>query len=259
MDFFLNNFQVLVLVFARISGLFIIAPFFSSNLIPPQVKITLSALLTLILYPILTKFHPAVPGHLITYGLMIMTQLGIGLILGFIVNIIFTAFQLGAQYYSFQMGFGINEVYDPLSEIEIPVIGQYQYLIAILVFLSLQGHHLLLSALYQSFEIIPLVDFTKPSTMQFFSNSLVKIFTEMFVLSLKISFPLLATMFLVSLVLGLLAKASPQMNIFNMGFPVQIGIGLAAITVIIPFMIEFMGDVMHFLFNDIIRFMVSIR
>lgn len=255
----MNNFQMLLLVFARVSGIFIIAPFFSSQLIPGQTKIALSILISLIIYPVLSRFHPVLPAHILNYGFMLIAQLLVGLIIGFIVNIIFTAFQMGAQYYSFQMGFGINEVYDPLSEIEIPVIGQFQYLLSILVFLSLRGHHLMISALVRSFDIIPVIDFTRPATAQFLSNNMVRVFTEMLVLSVKISFPVLATMFLVALVLGLLAKSSPQMNIFNLGFPIQIGIGMIALIFVVPYMIEFMGEVVQFLFSDLIRFMRGLR
>ena len=103
---------------------------------------------------------------------MFITQLLIGLILGFIVTIIFTAFQLAAQFYHFQMGFGINQVFDPLAQIQVPILSQLQYLLAILVFLSINGHHLLIRALYDSYKIVPIIDFTNLQTMQFFSTNL---------------------------------------------------------------------------------------
>ena len=94
--------------------------------------------------------------------------------------------------------------------------------------------------------------------MQFFALNLSKIFGSMFMLALKIGFPLIATMFLVSLTLGLLAKASPQMNIFMLGFPLQIGIGLASLIIIMPFIIEMIGHTVDFIFKDLLRFMRAI-
>ncbi len=259
MEFFVNNFQVLLLIFARVSGIFFVAPFFSSLLIPVRVRIIFSIFITLILFPALTEFKVVIPTHLGEYGIMILTQLVIGLILGFIVSVIFTAFQLAGQFFSFQMGFGITEVYDPLAQIEIPIIGQFQYMLALLVFLLIQGHHLLITALYQSFEILPSFDFSNVAKVQAMAVSLSKVFSQMFFLALKISFPILATMFLVSFVLGLLAKASPQMNIFMVGFPFQIGIGLISLFIILPFFIEIIGNIIDYTFDDLIRFLYTLK
>ena len=259
MDYFVNNFQILLLIFVRFLGLFVVSPFFSSFLIPMRYKVLISIFFTLVVFPGLTKFNPVIPDHLIGFGLMIAGQLLIGLIIGFIVTMVFTAFQLAAQFYHFQMGFGINSVFDPLSRIQIPVLGQCQYLIAVLVFISIRGHHLLIRALYESYEILPFINFSDPKSMQFFAESLSKIFSSMFILALKIGFPMVATMFLVSLVLGLLSKASPQMNIFMLGFPLQITIGLISLMVIMPFFIEFISNTIDFLYNDLIKFMHAVK
>lgn len=259
MTYFIDNFQILLLIFIRFLGLFVVAPFFSSFLIPIRYKILFSIFFTVIVYPVLTEFKPVIPDHLINYGLMLITQLLIGLVLGFIVTIIFTAFQLAAQFYHFQMGFGINQVFDPLSRIQVPILSQLQYLLAILVFVSIGGHHMLIRALYESYKIIPVLDFTNPSTMQFFSNNLSKIFSSMFVLALKISFPLISTMFLVSLTLGLLAKASPQMNILMLGFPIQIGIGIISLIIVMPFFIEMIGHTIDLIYDDLIRFLQAVK
>lgn len=259
MDYFIDNFQVLLLIFMRFAGLFVVAPFFSSFLIPLRYKILLSILFTIIVYPGLTKFQPVIPDHIINYGLMLITQLIIGLILGFIVTIIFTAFQLTAQFYHFQMGFGINQVFDPLARIQVPILSQFQYIIAILVFITINGHHLLIRALYESYELVPIINFADPATVRFFSINLSKIFSSMFLLALKIGFPLIATMFLVSLTLGLLAKASPQMNIFMVGFPIQIAIGISSLIIIMPYFIEVIVHTVDFLYLDLMNFLYTIK
>lgn len=259
MDYFINNFQILLLIFVRFLGLFVVAPFFSSFLIPMRYKVLFTIFTTVIIFPVLTQFNPDIPDHLIEYGFMVAAQFIIGLVLGFIVSVIFTTFQLAAQIYHFQMGFGINSVFDPLSRIQIPVLGQFQYLIAILIFISFRGHHLLIRALYESFELIPFVDFSNPETMQFFSLNLSKIFSSIFLLALKLGFPILSTMFFLSLTLGLLSKASPQMNIFMLGFPLQISIGLITMMVVMPFFIEFISHTIDFMYKDLIQFMGRIK
>ncbi len=259
MDYFVDNFQIFLLIFMRFLGLFVVAPLFSSFLIPIRYKVLFSILFTVIVYPALTEFKPVIPDHLINFGLMLITQLIIGLVIGFIVTIIFTAFQLTAQFYHFQMGFGINQVFDPLSRIQVPILSQLQYILTILVFISINGHHLLIRALYESYEIVPVIDFTNPKTMQFFATNLSRIFSSMFMLALKIGFPLMATMFLVSLTLGLLAKASPQMNIFMVGFPLQIGIGLVSLIIVMPFFIEMIAHTVDYIYIDLIKFLQTVK
>lgn len=259
MELFIKNFQILLLIFARISGIFFVAPFFSSLLIPARFRVIFSIFLTLILYPALRNFNITIPFHIGEYGIIVISQLIIGLILGFIVAIIFTGFQLAGQFFSFQMGFGITQVYDPLARIEIPIIGQFQYLLALLVFLSIRGHHLLISALYQSFEILPVFDFSNIAKVELLSVSLSKIFSQMFFLALKIAFPIIATMFIVAFVLGLLAKASPQMNIFMVGFPFQISIGLISVFIVMPFFIEMVGNVVDYMFKDILNLLYTLK
>ena len=91
MEYFIDNFQVMLLIFVRLLGLFVVAPFFSSFLIPMKFKVILTVFLTIIIFPVLTEFKPVIPDHLVNYGLMIIAQLLIGIVLGFIVTIIFTA------------------------------------------------------------------------------------------------------------------------------------------------------------------------
>jgi flagellar biosynthetic protein FliR len=259
MEWFIKNFQVLLLIFARISGIFWVAPFFSSLMIPSNLRVIFSVLLTIIIYPALNNFNPVIPNNMIEYGLLVIMQILIGLILGFIATIIFTAFQLAGEFFSFQMGFGITEVFDPLAQIEIPIIGQFQYLISILVFLSIRGHHMLISALFNSFEVIPLLDFTNIAKIQILSMTFSKLFSQMFLIALKVAFPIFATMFLVSFILGLLAKASPQLNVFMVGFPIQIAIGLVAYLIVMPLFIEAIRNVIDFTFEELNKFIFVLR
>jgi len=259
MNFFISNFQVWLLVFLRITGIFVVAPFLSSFLIPFRAKVIIAIFLSFIVYPVLTKFNPQISESLINYAFMCVGQLLIGILMGFIVSVIFTSFQLAAQFYNFQMGFGINQVFDPMSMVQIPILGQFKYLIAILVFVAINGHHLLIRAVCDSFRIVPILDFTDSETMQNLIMHLSKTFMGMFKLSLVIAFPLLATMFLISLTMGLLAKASPQINILMVGFPLQITIGLFALFVVMPFIIGVIEKVTHYVAVDLIKFLLAVK
>jgi flagellar biosynthetic protein FliR len=148
------------------------------------------------------------------------------------------------------MGFGASEVFDPMSQIELPIIGQYLYILAILVFLSLQGPALIIQAVYHSFE---LVTFTNFLNGQFIESpyGIVSLFAQMFVVALRISMPIIGTLLLISVCLGLLAKAAPQMNLLMVGFPLSIGVGLIMILILLPGLTEFIRAYIDQMFQNI--------
>lgn len=118
---------------------------------------------------------------------------------------------------------------------------------------------MLISALFNSFEVIPLLDFTNIAKIQILSMTFSKLFSQMFLIALKVAFPIFATMFLVSFILGLLAKASPQLNVFMVGFPIQIAIGLVAYLIVMPLFIEAIRNVIDFTFEELNKFIFVLR
>jgi flagellar biosynthetic protein FliR len=160
----------------------------------------------------------------------------IGIILGFFLNIIFAVFQVAGQFFSLQMGFGASQVFDPLAQIQIPLMGQFLNIAGMFTFLVISGaQKLLLVGVYRSFQSIRAVDLVagRSYLLSLFLRSL----GELFVNSLTIAFPILGTLLLVSVTMGLLAKAAPQMNLLMMGFPIAIGTALIVIAAATPFLI----------------------
>jgi flagellar biosynthetic protein FliR len=142
MEYFVTNFQAFLLVLIRINAMMMVAPFFSSGVIPLRLKAMLSFLITLVVFPVLSATTVKVPGTMGLYYLLVLQEVVIGIFIGFLVSIIFSAFQLSGQYYAAQIGFGINEVYDPLAQVSVPLLGQMKNFIGILVFLFITGHHM---------------------------------------------------------------------------------------------------------------------
>lgn len=230
MEYFIRNFQAFFLILVRINAMIMIAPFFSSGVIPFRIKAMLSFFITLVVFPgVVSTIH--VPGNMGLYYLLVLQEVMIGIYIGFLVSIIFTAFQMSAQYYAAQIGFGINEVLDPVGQVSVPLIGQLMNFVGLLVFLAIDGHHFLIEAIYRSFELVPGFGLGKIVTGGLLKY-LLYTFGGMFVVALKISFPIVATAFLITVSMGVLAKAAPQMNIMMFGFPFQIiaGFGLLALT-----------------------------
>jgi flagellar biosynthetic protein FliR len=161
----------------------------------------------------------------------------IGIIIGFFMTIIFATFSTAGQFFSLQMGFGASETFDPLAQIENPLIGQFFNLVSMLVFLVIGGfHELFLGGFWrsvQSLNIAMLVEGREPVVF-LMASGLSRLFMDAIVISL----PILGTLFLVSLTTGLISKAAPQINILSEGFPISIMTAFVLIIACLPFMIE---------------------
>jgi len=238
MEFFVNNFQAFFLILVRINAMIMIAPFFSSGVIPFRLKAILSFFITLIIFPVVVQTIK-IPGSMGLYYLLVLQEVMIGIFIGFLVSVIFSAFQLSAQYYAVQIGFGMNEVLDPVGQISVPLIGQLKNFIGLIVFITLEGHHFLIEAIYKSFELATMFSVSK-SAAGGFLKYLVYSFSGMFIVALKLSLPILATALLITVTMGILAKAAPQMNIMMFGFPIQIIVGFGMLMITSPLIIRIM-------------------
>lgn len=239
MEYFVTNFQAFLLVLVRINAMIMIAPFFSSGVIPFRMKAMLSFFIALVVFPVITAGAVKIPSTMGHYYLLVLQEAMIGVFIGFLVSIVFAAFQLSGQYYAAQIGFGINEVFDPLSQVSVPVIGQLKNFIGILVFLLINGHHFMIEAVCRSFELAPTFGPGKAATagyLKYISYT----FSGMFIVALKIALPIVAVSFLITVAMGVLAKAAPQMNIMMLGFPFQIFSAFILLIVTTPLIIKIM-------------------
>lgn len=135
-----------------------------------------------------------------------------------------------------------------MGQISVPLIGQFKNLIGLLVFLSINGHHLLLNAIYKSYELAPFINFEKTITGGLLKYLLYS-FSGMFVVALKIALPVVGAIFLVSVSMGVLAKAAPQMNIMMLGFPFKIAVAFAMLILITPLIVRIMHVSLERTFN----------
>lgn len=240
MKYFVYHFQVFLLIMMRMNSMMVIAPLFSSGVIPFRINAVISFLITLVIFPIISAKGYNIPGDMGGYLICVIREISIGIYIGFLVAIIFAAFQMSSEYFSVQTGFGISEVLDPLAQISIPVIGQLQNLIGLLVFLAINGHHFLIKAIYRSYELAPLLTLDGGGSSGLL-KFMVHTMSGMFVIALKIALPVVGTIFLISISLGILAKAAPQMNIFMLGFPLKIAVAFGVLILTTPLIIRIMS------------------
>jgi flagellar biosynthetic protein FliR len=242
-----------LLIAARALMMIETAPLLSSDAIPQVAKIALAGFAAYAVFPQAAASAVGI-WHLEPYGLnfvfLLVGEGLIGLIIGFFMTIIFAAFSTAGQFFSLQMGFGASETFDPLSQIENPLLGQYLNLVAMLVFLSLGGfHELFLGGFWRSVETINIVSLVegREQTLGMFLSGLSRLFLDAMIISL----PILGTLFLTSLATGLISKAAPQINILSEGFPISITVAFVLLFATLPAMVEAFGRVIDAGFSTI--------
>jgi len=246
----LPQLQMFFLVFLRVGSILLTLPIFNSRNIPVLFKMGLSFTVSLVLFPILNLDDlPLRPG-LIPFGIGVISEVLIGVIIGLSVRTIFAGVQLAGQLVGFQMGLAMANVIDPTSSDQVPLLAQVNNLIALLIFLVIDAHHWFLRALVESFRLVPPFDFE-------LSSSLVEQFTalagNMFVIAVKVGAPMIAVLLLMSVAFGLAARTVPQMNIFFVAMPLKIIVGLLFLTFTVPYFVSLLEMIFNGLGKDILR------
>ncbi|MCP4633559.1 MAG: flagellar type III secretion system protein FliR [candidate division Zixibacteria bacterium] len=218
-----QKFEIFMLIFCRISGICFISPFLGQKNIPIKVKTIITFSIALLALPMVPLPEHELGGSLFEIFMLVFKEVSFGALLGFVSLLLFLGIQLAGQIIGFQMGFAIVNVIDPSTQTQISIISEFKYIIAILVYLTINGHHFLISAIVQSFQLIP------PGTISFAQSTselVSRACSQIFVIALKVAAPAMVTLFLTSLALGIIARTVPQMNVFIVGFPLKIGVGL---------------------------------
>ncbi|MFC3109599.1 flagellar biosynthetic protein FliR [Undibacterium arcticum] len=216
----------------RILGLIAVAPLFGNSAVPLQVKVGLSILIALIVAPMVPALSAQDPMSLT--GLLILAQqLVIGLAMGFAMRMVFAAVEMAGELTGLTMGLGFATFFDPQSQGRSSAISQFLALLMTLIFLSVNGHLMLLSALVESFTTLPI------SAAPFGSgglNQLVMRGSGIFSAGLQIALPIIAALLITNLALGILTRAAPQLNLFGIGFPITLTVGFVLIGLALPYM-----------------------
>lgn len=229
-DVFINQFIVFLLVFVRMTSLFIISPVFGRQNMPSYLKIGLAVFSTFIIAPLLVNVSISYT-NFIDFSIIIFKELLVGIIIGYVSFVLFSAMFVAGQIIDAQIGFGMVNVLDPQSNIQVPLIGNFLYIFAILVFLLVDGHHVLFSALVKSYNIVPINSFFFTKNL---INNIIGIFAETFMIALKIGIPIIGAVLISEAALGILSRTIPQMNVFIVGMPMKIGLGLLTLLLILP-------------------------
>lgn len=214
---------IFALVLSRVAGIFAALPVFGGRSLPLRIKVLAIVMITLVSFPALTFTPPAMPTDVFSLGVLLLREAAVGLMLAFITQIIFAAVEFGGQIIGMQMGFTISQIIDPTQGGQTQIMSVLQTLLATLLFLSMNIHHLFIRTIVDSFSIIPIGGFHLNGEIITF---LVKRTMDVFVIGVRLAAPVMVSLLLASVALGVMARAFPQMNIFMISLPLNIGIGL---------------------------------
>ena len=247
-----ENSQLYFLIFARVFALISIAPLLSSTAFPGVIRITLALFTAIAVFPEVQSAGYPIPDTGLAYVFLVIGEIGIGLLSGFFLQLIFTSFLVAGQFFSMQMGFGASVVFDPLAQIQIPIMGQMLNNFAMFVFLAAGGFYkVFLTGVYRSFQSLNAYTLMTQKE-HLFTMSLTGL-GKLFEHALIIAMPILGTLFLISVSTGLLAKAAPQMNLLMMGFPIAILTAYVIIFLSLPFLIGKFSVIIDNSFTEVLR------
>lgn len=222
----LSTIPAFLLIFARVIAFFVAVPLFSYRTIPTMFKIGFSFFLSLIMVSSLEVTNIVVD-H--TFIFLLVKEAFVGLLIGLIAYIILSAIQIAGGFIDFQMGFAVANVIDPQTGAQSPIIGQYFYMFAMLFLLSVNGHHLIIDGIFNSYQFIPLESFVSIEAV--FGEFIIQSFNKMFLIAFQMAIPLVGCLFLVDVALGIIARAVPQLNVFVVGLPLKITVSFAVLSV----------------------------
>ncbi len=218
-----EQFKSFVLILIRVSIIVFMFPIFGSRIWPSLVKVGLALMISIILLPVVRPDPALFPETVLEGACLIISELILGLIIGLTLRLFLTAIQLAGQLVGFQMGFAIANVLDPESGGQGPILAQMGYWAAAVIFLLLNGHHVLLNTLAESFAVIRVGSLGLSEGL---FHKMLELSGDMFVMAIKIGAPAVAALLMVSAAFGIIAKVVPQMNILIAAFPVKIVVGL---------------------------------
>lgn len=252
-----EQFGDFLLIFLRVGIVLFMLPFYGGALIPTTIKAFLALLISFAIFDCVDVDTKVLENGLIGILYIVSTEIIFGIIIGLIARLYFAAIQLAGELIGFQMGLSIANILDPETGSQDSALSQFGYWIALLIFLLLDGHHLFLVSIKDSFELL---NFGSVNLTTELFETIMTLMGKMFELSIKLGAPAITALLLTSAAFGIIARVVPQMNILIVAFPLKIVVGLIFFgfcTEIVIFTTKNFIGKYESMFNTIIR-LVSI-
>lgn len=225
-----GNFVIGTLIFIRVTALFFVGPIFSHSSVQPTVKIALSIVLAVMMTIGFGHEQPSIDMHLWILAGLAVKELLVGVALGFAMNMIFYAVRFAGGLLDFDIGFQTALLFDQNADVP-TLIGELKNMIALMIFLGMNGHHFMIEAIFASIRAVPLAEFAVTESMV---TILVRLITTVTIIAIKLAAPVLLSLFIMNVSLALLSRVAPQLNIFTLSMQFKIVVGLIVLFVTIP-------------------------
>lgn len=223
------QFQTFLLEWIRVASMLMIFPIFSGPQIPMQLRLGFGLVLSFLLYHLIPTVHLA--NGLFDLAVAGASQVVLGVVVGYVASLVFAGVQFAGELIDLQIGFAVANVLNPQTQQNITIIGEFQLAIATLVFLVTNSHYLLISGIAGSFNLVPLPYINLDPSV---GGNVVLFFTQAFLVVFKIAAPSVFALLITNVALAFMAKVAPQMNVFVIGLPIQVSVGLVMMAISIP-------------------------
>lgn len=243
MDIFAFNAADLLgflLTLVRVSLVVFLLPFFGGEFIPPLIKAAFCLALSMAVWPRLSFPGALMPAHPAGMVVLLLGELVLGLLLALSVQFIFAGIQTGGEIMGFQMGFTMMTLADPSSGAQVSITSTVLHMVAMILFLTLDGHLHLLRALADSFHLVPPGGIRVSGPL---AGDMLALSGGMFSLAVKIAAPVIAALLMVELALAFMGRAAPQMNLLTLGFPAKIGVGFFFLGILFSTLSQHLEDI----------------
>jgi flagellar biosynthetic protein FliR len=257
MIFSYNQLTVFLLIIARIIGVLIEAPIFNSRSFPAFAKVALAIWIAIVLW-FVTPVSPQLPSTIPLILLALIFEVALGFTIGFIINIIFIAVQSAGEIMDMQMGLSVATALDPIFGAVISIIGRICFYTAMIMFLIMNGHHLVLSGFHQSFSAIPAGQFANFSSPNF-ALQMIALGSGLWLTAIKLSAPIVLLVFLSDFSFGIVSRVAPQVNVFMLGFQVKPSLGLIGFIFILPFIVKYISHLLETMTAQLILLINNIK
>jgi len=220
-------------------GVTIFAPLIGTRFVPTAVKMAVAVALAVILVPLIPTLRVQ-NLQLTAYALLALKQLAVGMMIGYLASLLLICAEMGGRLLDVQIGISAAQLFDPSAGDQIAVLGRMYHTIAMMVFLAINGHHWLILGVFKSFQLVPVGEISlSPGSF----NAVFILLWRSLEITLRIAAPGIAALFLADVTLGLIARAVPQMNVFFVGIPPKIFLGIIILALASPFIVSAMSSV----------------
>lgn len=248
-DIFQGQLAAFLLVLTRTSAIFLISPFFGSLVIPTQFKAAASIVITMLIFPIISQTSlVVVPENMFLFALTVVQEMIIGWLIGFIAFVTMSAINMAGKVMDLQIGFAVAQTMDPTTGQQMPLIGEFLYNLSVIYLLAVNGHHMILTALVESFHVLP---FNSVAWNPSLANFMIDSTAGVFLVGMKIAMPVTFAILITNVGMGILARTMPQMNIFVIGIPMHLMIGMLMLAMLMPFYVLFLDVMFNGMYADI--------